>query len=225
MNERDLQLVQYIAETRSISNGARLLHMTVATASAALKRLEKELGALLFVRSTRGLKLSEAGERFLFHGQSALQHLAMAREAVNPDSGSISGNLNISAASDLGRNLLVPWLDQFMAEHPDLSVQLFLSDTLSDFYQERVDIALRYGQLNDSNLVATTIAQFNYVVCASPGYIAQHGAPTHPNDLGSHNCLCYMLYGLPHDLWRFQDNGVEFKVIPVPLSICSLSGN
>ncbi|VFT54510.1 LysR family transcriptional regulator [Pseudomonas aeruginosa] len=117
----------------------------------------------------------------------------------------IAGVLQLSAPSDFGRNLLLPWLDEFQARYPQLSLRLLLGDRVTDLYRQPVDVAIRYGAPADSSLVALPLAPDNRrVLCAAPGYLAERGEPRQPDDLREHNCLLYQLGGRVHDRWAFQ---------------------
>lgn len=208
---QDLQLFVRIADSGSLSAAARGLDLTPAAASAALKRLEAELDAPLFIRSTRKLRLTAEGEVFLDHCRQALALLADGREALATGRTIVSGPLQISAPSDFGRNILAGWLDEFQARFPGVELRLSLSDRVADVYRQPVDIALRYGQPADSSLIALPLAPDNVrVLCAAPAYLARRGTPGELADLAQHNCLCYMLGASTHDRWRFVGaNGGE----------------
>ena len=206
----DLQLFVRTAETGSLSAAARLLDVSPAVASAALKRLEQQLQVRLLARSTRSLRLTPEGELYLVHARLALQSLEEGRQQLVGSQEGICGVLQLSAPSDLGRNTLLPWLDAFQDEHPQLQLRLLLADRVADLFREPVDIALRYGAPEDSSLVALPVAPENRrVLCASPSYLARHGSPRSVEELHQHNCLLYMLHGRAYDRWRFQDGKRE----------------
>ncbi|CAD5107289.1 LysR family transcriptional regulator [Zestomonas carbonaria] len=210
----DLQLFVRTADAGSLSAAARALDVSPAVASAALKRLEHELEVRLLVRSTRSLRLTAEGEQFLAHARAALRSLAEGREQLAGGKAAISGELRLSAPSDFGRNVLLPWLDAFQQEHPQLAVRLLLGDRVSDLFRHPVDIALRYGIPEDSSLVALPLAAGNRrVLCAAPGYFARHGMPRQPEELRGHNCLLYMLGERVHDRWRFTLGRRETSVM------------
>ena len=201
---RDFELFLMVADYGSLTAAARQLDITPAAASVALKRLESDVGAQLFLRSTRSVRLTPEGQTFLEHCRQAMQLFTDGQEAVLTGSTSLRGVLHLSIPSDFGRNILRPWLDDFQALHPDLTLKLLLSDRTTDIYRQPVDLAFRYGTLPDSSLVALPVAPENRrVLCASPRYVERHGMPSHPNDLSSHNCLCFMLGDYIHDRWRF----------------------
>ncbi|MDG9924605.1 MULTISPECIES: LysR family transcriptional regulator [unclassified Pseudomonas] len=200
----DLALFVRTAELGSLSAAARELDCSPAVASAALKRLEAQLQARLLLRSTRSLRLTAEGEQYLAHARAALLSLESGRQQLAGAKAEISGVLQIAAPSDFGRNALLPWLDQFQAERPQLSLRLLLSDRNADLFRQPVDIALRYGEPEDSSLVALPVAADNRrVLCGAPAYFARHGKPRVPAELHRHNCLLYMLGGRVHERWSF----------------------
>ncbi len=212
MNTSDLVLFVRTADTGSITASAEQLGITPAAASAALKRLEKQLDVQLFIRSTRQLRITSEGERFLLYCRQALASLDEGRASLNTMRGKIAGELRLSVSSDLGRNIVLPWLDEAMGEHPALSLHLSVGDILSDFYLDRIDVALRYGEPEDSSMVAFHIATVNRLAFASPGYLAQFGEPIHPEELRNHNCLLYQLGSRTYDTWMFSKDGERHKV-------------
>ncbi|MES2820513.1 MAG: LysR family transcriptional regulator [Pseudomonadota bacterium] len=206
----DLQLFVRTADAGSLSAAARLLDISPAVASATLKRLEQQLEARLFSRSTRSLRLTPEGELFLGHARLALQHLDDGRQQLAGSKVGISGLLQLSAPSDFGRNTLLPWLDEFQLAHPQLQLRLLLGDRVTDLFREPVDIALRYGAPEDSSLVALPVAADNRrVLCAAPAYLQRHGTPASLEALAGHNCLLYRLGGRVHERWRFSDGKRE----------------
>ncbi|MFV3333972.1 LysR family transcriptional regulator [Pseudomonas sp. NY15437] len=209
----DLQIFVRTAERGSLSAAARELELSPAVASAALKRLESELDVRLFARSTRSLRLTAEGELYLAHARAALQSLDDGRQLLAGGKSEIAGNFQVSAPSDFGRNVLLPWLDEFQALHPRMNLRLLISDRQVDLYRQPVDVAFRLGLPGDSNLVALPLAPDNRrVLCAAPEYFARHGKPTHPDDLQRHNCLLYMLGGRAHERWRFSDSRKQHEV-------------
>jgi len=186
--------------------------MQTATASAAIKRVEKALGKDLFVRTTRQLRLSSAGERYIPQCQQALLTLEQAKKNMRDDLDVIDGELRIASSSDFGRNLAAVWLDEFLEAHPKVNLKLSISDSNIDLYRDSIDIALRYGSPSDSNLYGFKICNVPRLLCASPEYLEKNGTPKHPNDLVDHNGLFYQLRDVVNNSWRFTRDGEEFKV-------------
>ena len=221
----DLDIFVRTVESGSLSATARALELTPAAASAALKRLEAELQVALFVRSTRSLRLTSEGERFLAYCRVALEALRDGQAAVSSGRQQVQGTLQIAAPSDLGRNALLGWLDEFRVRYPAVRFRLQLSDRNADLYRQPVDIAIRYGEPADSGLIAQPLAPDNRrVLCASPDYLARHAAPASPHDLKEHTCLCFVTGDDVHDRWRFR-RGSERLAVRVPASLVANDGD
>ena len=211
----DLEVFVRTADSGSLSAAARGLGLTPAAASIALKRLETRLGMRLLARSTRSMRLTEEGRRYLDSVRVALATLAEGELALKQQSQGLSGLLQLAAPSDFGRNVLLGWLDAFKAEHPNIRLQLLLNDSNADLFRETVDIALRFGVPQDSSLVALPIAtEHCRVACASPAYLARHGTPLEPMDLARHSALRYMRQGQVSKTWRFQ-RGTQLQEVEV----------
>ena len=164
----DLALFVRVADCGNISAAAAEMDISAASASAALKRLEKQLDTSLFIRTTRSLRLTVQGERYLIHCRRALSDLALGEQAIASDKGKFSGTLSVSVSSDFGRNLFLPWLDEFLADFPQLQLRLHIGDNITSFYHDKIDVAVRYGKPQDSNQVAFTICRVERILCAAP---------------------------------------------------------
>jgi DNA-binding transcriptional LysR family regulator len=201
----DLAVFVRATDAGSFSAAARELGITPSLASNAVQRLEQALGQRLLIRSTRSLRLSERGERYLPYARAMLQSLEDGRMSLAQAHDELTGTLRLSAPSDLGRNVLVPWLDAFQAEYPRLDLSLNLSDRMADLFRQPLDLALRYGHPPDSSLVAQPLAPDNRrLLCASPAYLQRHGRPQSIDELTQHNCLRFMLADGVHERWRFD---------------------
>jgi DNA-binding transcriptional LysR family regulator len=212
-NLQDLEIFVATAAQGSLSKAARLLDISPAVASAALKRLESELEAALFVRTTRSMRLTLAGERLLARARPLLDGLREAEEELEAVHDKVEGQLQISMPSDFGRHIVLPWLNEFQARHPKVRLRLQLTDRLADIYREPVDIALRFGTPPDSGMVALPLLEHNpRMLCASPAYLARRGMPATPSDLAGHNCLCFMVDETVHDRWQFRKGGEAIEV-------------
>lgn len=210
---QDLRIFIETARQGSLSGAARQMDLSPAAASAAIKRLEAEIGVPLFIRSTRHLRMTHQGETFLGHCQQALQLLEDGCQAVQTGQTVIQDVLQLSMPSDIGRNLLLDWLDEFLGQHPRIDLRIQLSDRLANVYRQPVDIALRYGEPPDSSLIAVPLLPDNRrVLCASPEYVQAYGIPLNPYELEQHNCLCFMLGEDVHGRWHFWQSGQEISV-------------
>ena len=211
----DLTVFVLAADNGNMSAAARLLNIAPAVASAAIKRLEAELGVRLFARSTRSLRLTSDGARYVEFARNALSQLRAGQDALMQERDELHGALTLSIPSDLGRNVLVRWFDDFMAQHPALALNVRIGDMRVDMFRQPVDAAIRYGVPDDSTLVASPLAPENRrVLCASPAYFARHGKPASPDELHRHNCLRLALSETMHDRWTFGKDGEE-RVVKV----------
>jgi len=206
----DLGLFVRTAALGSFSNAAREADLLPGQVSAAIQRLERELDIRLFARSTRSLKLTSEGEQYLPYAQEVLSALREGRERLHGEHHELQGVLKISAPSDLGRNVLLPWLTAFRDAHPKLVLKLSLSDYVADVFRDPVDVAIRYGVAETASYVALPLAESNRrVLVASPTYLARHGRPTSLDELALHKCLLFALGGRVYDRWVFPVNGAR----------------
>jgi len=217
----DLTLFVRSAALGSFSSAAREADLPPGQVSAAIQRLERELDLRLFVRSTRSLRLTAEGERYLPYATDVLALLHEGHERSRSEEGDLSGVLQVSAPSDVGRNVLLPWITAFCASHPRLSLRLLLSDRVSDVFREPVDVAIRYGLAEDASYVALPLAPENRrVLVASPDYLAAHGRPASLDDLSRHRCVLYLLGGRLYDKWVFPVEGKRRLVAVNGAMIC-----
>jgi DNA-binding transcriptional LysR family regulator len=209
VNTSDLELFIRVAESGGLSAAAREINISPAVASAGIKRLEKELGAILFIRSTRKLRLSDAGIQYLQYCKRAISDLQKGANIILKNTGLIAGHISISLPSDLGRNFLLNCLEEFTEKNPLLTLTIKIDDRISDFYSDCIDIAIRYGDLEDSTMIAFKLITTERVLCASPEYIKRHGDILHPDDLKEHNCLLFMLEDKVFNSWVFSSANKE----------------
>jgi len=215
-NLGDVRLFVEAARLGSLSAAGRKLGLTPAAASARLARLEAELRARLFDRTTRQLRLTDEGRLYLTCSEHALRSLDDAKAALQEGQNAVRGKVRISATSDFGRNLLMTWLDEFRALYPDVRFALMLTDSLSNLVLEDIDLAIRFGTPQDSSLVARWLAPNRRVLCASPEYLARCGEPHEPNDLARFDCIVIGSAAGPVNEWRFT-RGDETQTYTVPL--------
>jgi DNA-binding transcriptional LysR family regulator len=204
----DLVIFISAVDHGSLSAAARQLDLTPAAASAGLKRLEAELGTRLIARSTRSLRLTPDGEGYLRYARNVIEQVEAGQSAVAQGRKTIGGTVSLSMPSDLGRSVLAVWLDEFQSQHPAVSLQVQVGDSVTDMFRAPIALAIRYGVPEDSTLVALPLVPENRrVLCASPDYFARHGRPASPAALVQHNCLRYALSDTLHDRWTFYKNG------------------
>ena len=186
-----LEVFVAIAQARSLTAASIATGIAQATVSRQLAALERHLGCKLFRRSTRALSLTEAGQDFL---QQALEITALmqaAESAVQDEVAHLRGKLRVACSNGFGRRLLIPSLRRWQERHPELSVELVLSDQLSQVIAEGVDVAFRLAPLSESGLVARRIGDSQRIIVASPSYLRAHGSVREPEDLQRHQCLLF----------------------------------
>jgi len=211
----DLGLFVRTAALGSFSNAAREADLLPGQVAAAVARLERELDLRLFVRSTRSLRLTAEGALYLPYAQEVLATLSEGQARVRGEDAELRGVLQVAAPSDLGRNVLLPWLSEFRSAHPKLQLRLHLSDQVADVFRDPVDIAFRLGRFDNASYVALPLLPGNRrVLAASPDYLARHGTPDSLDALKDHHCLLYQLAGRAYDRWNFETDGRRI-VVPV----------
>jgi DNA-binding transcriptional LysR family regulator len=200
-------------EKGGLAAAGRELGLSAASVSERLVALEKYYGAALLHRTTRAISLTDEG-RLLVQGARRLLAEADELEAlIRLGVERISGPIRLSAPIDLGRCYIIPILDAFPAEHPEVAIDLNLTDGYVDLVGQGQDFAIRYGELADSTLRVKRLAENRRIVCASPAYLETRGTPQHPDDLIHHECLV-MRYGLTTDRdWPFLIDGKERRVV------------
>ena len=211
-NMADLRLLVETERHGSLTAASRVLDTTPAAASATLKRIERRLGLRLFERSTRAMRLTPEGATLLDYARRAIELLEEGEAQALSGSEAIAGTLRLAAPSDLTRSVLMPWLDEFLAAHPRVHLVLQATDRVQDVVRDAVDLALRYGTLADSRLVARQLADTRRVLCAAPDYLARRGTPQAPLDLAGHNCLSFQIDSRRYVAWRFERDGVWTEV-------------
>lgn len=200
-----------VASKGSLTAAAEAEGVTPAVISRRLDALEARLGVKLLVRTTRRLSLTFEGTAFLEDSQRILDELASAEASVSLGGVKASGHLRLSAPAGFGRRHVAPLLRGFLVDHPEVTINLELADRIVDLVNEGFDCAIRIGELPDSKLVSIRLADNRRVVVASPDYLARHGVPQHPNELGAHRCLILS----QHRGWTFREAGEPPYVVKV----------
>ncbi len=202
-----------VVERRGFAAAARELGLSNAAVSKNIGELEARLGVRLLTRTTRKMSLSEAGAAYYTEAARILDLLVQADDAAAGMTSQLRGKLKISAPMSFGLRVLTPLIPQFLTMHPEVEIDLVLSDTVVDLVGGHFDVAIRgYGTLPDSGLIARRLTELNRVVCGSPSYFSQKGIPRDLKDLSDHNCL---IYTLSNELkgWSLSRNGRVQHVI------------
>lgn len=185
----DLEIFARVASAGNMSAAGRDMGLSPAVVSKRLSHMEERLGARLFQRTTRQLKLTEMGEGFYKRIVQILKDIDEAEAYVSQLSEKVSGILRITAPIGFSRKHIGPFLPEFMRQYPDLSVEINLRDDIVDIVGESIDLAIRIAELDDSSLVARKLAPCRRVICASPDYLRNRGTPKTLADLAHHDCL------------------------------------
>jgi DNA-binding transcriptional LysR family regulator len=209
-----LQTFIEVVRKGSFAAVARGQNLDPSSISRSISGLEQELGIRLFQRTTRKLSLTEAGMTYFQRIEPLIEEMQQAVDVVKEVSGKPQGTLRITASASFGLKRIVPLLPEFEAMYPDLVIDLLLTDYRVDLLAERIDLAIRLGQLQDSTLIAQKLMSTPYSVCASPNYLQQYGNLDQPEDITKHNCLLFPLAGF-RSRWLFRDQQGKISEIPV----------
>lgn len=185
----DLRIFLAVTATGSLSAAARQLDLAPMQVSRRVAALEQELGVRLFHRTTRSVSLTAEGEALLPYACTMNEAEESARGELSQTSSRVSGVLRMSAPSVFGQSIVLGLLPQLLAQHPDLRIDLNVSDRMVDIVAQGLDLALRIAPLADSELVARKIITNPRVICAAPGYLSRRGQPAVTADLDTHDCI------------------------------------
>ena len=180
-----MSVIIAVTETGSFSAASRKLGTPVASVSRKVAELEARLKAELFQRSSRRMTLTDAGRSYIDACKRIIEQVDDAEREVSGEYRAPKGDLAVTAPWGLGHTHLLPIAVEFLAAYPDIALRLALTDRVVDTVTENIDVAIRIGILPDSAMIATRIGSIRLVVCASPAYLAAHGRPTAPDDLGA----------------------------------------
>ena len=212
---RGIETFIEIAERGSLTAAAAVLDTSPPTVVRRLAELEANLGVRLFNRTTRRIRLTDEGHRYLSICKAVLGQLEQAEEELFDAKATPAGKLVVTAPVLFGRLHVAPLIMQFMRAHPDLTVELLLLDRSIDLIEEGVDVAVRIGHLNDSTLHAVPVGFLQRVLCASPEYLKHNGTPRDPHALDAHTIIRFTGRSVLSE-WQFRDNGSMLTVRPAP---------
>ncbi|WP_372379605.1 LysR family transcriptional regulator [Vibrio natriegens] len=204
MRADDLILFSQVMELGSFSKVAEANNLTNSVVSKRIARLEEEIGAQLLYRTTRKLTLTEAGKVLLHSAKNVKQATQEAMDAVAGFGENVSGHIKMSVPSISGDLILADAVAEFCNLHPGLTVDMSLDNRFVDLVADGYDLVIRTGYLEDSSLIARHILDSQWVVCASPSYIAKNGKPVEPIDLTRHNCFQYAYQTTGASDWEFK---------------------
>ena len=206
-----MQVFCQIVDSGSMAQAARVLGLAPATVTGALARVEKRLGARLLDRTTRRIAVTEAGRLWYKHAKRIIEQSHEAEDAVRSLASEPRGELRITLPLGVALTFVYPHLHEFTTRFPRISLDLQVSDRVVDLVANGFDLALRAGRPGDSAFSARCLSTYRRVTCASPGYLASHGAPRHPTELARHQCLIYRHE--PHSSsWQYQVDGTTMAI-------------
>ena len=203
-----------VARQQSFTGGAAQLGISTKLASKYIRQLETRLGAQLLNRTTRSVTLTDTGRAYLNRCVPLLDQFDELEGLVQTRQSELAGIIRITAPTGFGSTKLVEAMHSFQLEHPNVVIDLHLSDQYVDVVEQGFDLAIRFGELKDSSLIARKLMSMRVVTVASPKYLEKYGQPSHPEELSSHNCL---LSNLLSDVvfWHFE---IEGEKVSLPVS-------
>jgi DNA-binding transcriptional LysR family regulator len=198
-----------VAEAESFSRAAARLNLSTSGVSREVARLEDRLQTRLLYRTTRKVSLTDAGRLFLARCRVLIQERDEAMRLVGEDEGELKGQLRMTCSSAYGERYVVPAVNAFALAHPRLSVDIVLDDGVRDLVADGFDLAIRFGRLGDSRLIAKRLASRTRRLCAAPAYLDKAGAPASLAQIADHACVLGA-----SETWTFRDNGTETTLRP-----------
>ena len=208
-----MSILLAVVEAGSLSAAARRLGVPLPTVSRKVADLESHLQTRLLHRTTRQLSLTEAGASYVHACRRILDDVAEAERVATDEYAAPKGELALTAPVVFGRLHIVPLVAQFLADYPDIRIQLLLTDRVVHLMEEQIDIALRIGALPDSTLLARGVGAVRSVVCGSPAYFASRGVPATPQQLSGHDCISFDVLE-SRRAWVFGE-GKQAVAVPV----------
>lgn len=212
----DLHLLTVLAQTRSYTQAARRLGISKASVSGRIADLERSAGVPLVRRTTRSVGLTEAGQRLVDDTSAAFERIEHSFAGVRDLAGAPRGLVRVTAPVALGRQFIAPTLADFLRAHPEVRLELDLSDRFVNLAQEGFDLAIRHTQAPPETHVAWRLCVSRSLLVASADYLRANGRPAHPSELANHACLLYLREG--GQSWSFEREGRKPERIAVPVN-------
>ncbi|MDN3557502.1 LysR family transcriptional regulator [Halomonas maura] len=217
-----LRVFVAVAEAQSFAGGARATGLSSPSATRAIGTLETALGARLFTRSTRRVRLTEVGQAYLAEVREILALLQAADDTASGAANTPVGQLRITCPQEFGRIHVTPLLTEFLDRYPQVSADVLMVDRIVNLVEEGFDIAARIGHLPSSELTAVRLGRVRRVICGSPDYFATWGRPQAPADLASHRVVS-LAAGNPSGEWRFGPEGAQAARVHSRLRVSSVA--
>ena len=208
----ELQVFVGVAECEGFAAGARKLGVSPPVATRAVADLEARLGIKLLTRSTRHVRLTDAGKRYLDDAKRILTDIAEADEAATGINGDPSGHIAVTAPVLFGKMFVLPGVIEFLNRYPRMEVNALFLDRVVNLLEEGLDVGIRIGELADSSMRAIRVGAVHRVVCASPNYLKRAGTPQHPDELPQHTIVTANGLNASTE-WKFSDS-INIRVKP-----------
>lgn len=184
-----MQLFVSVAEQQSFAAAARRHGQSAARVTRSIAALEARVGARLLHRTTRAVRLTDAGAAYLNHCKRILAEVEQAESLAATSHRELSGSLTLTAPIVFGRLHVAPIVSAFLARHPRVAMRVVFADHLVDLFEQNIDVAIRIARLPDSSMHAVRVGAVRRVVCASPSYLRARGVPEHPRELAAHDTI------------------------------------
>jgi DNA-binding transcriptional LysR family regulator len=213
-----MEVFAAVADQGGFAKAAKMRRLSPPAVTRAITALEDRLGTRLFLRTTRSVRLTEAGQRFLADTGRILHDIEEAEEAAAGAHRVPRGVLHVTAPVLFGRIYVASVLRDYLDLYPTVTAEVLFVDRVVNIVEDGIDVAIRIGPLPDSSLTAIRIGTVRRVLFGSPSYFAQHGTPQHPSELGHHRVIASDA-GPPPIRWRFEHDGAELEVAVKPLML------
>jgi DNA-binding transcriptional LysR family regulator len=219
-----LRVFTQVVESGGFSRAAERLDLSTTAVSRQVAELEAHLQTRLLNRTTRRLSLTESGQAFYGRAVQLLHDLREAEQEASKAAITPRGTIRLTTSFNFGTRQVAPAIAGFLARHPDVKFDVQLSDRIVDLVEEGFDLAIRIGGTGSEHLVARKLGETRLVLCASPAYLEQHGAPATPQDLARHNCFTYE-YASPRNQWPFRGPDGSEQPVRISGTVHSNSGD
>ena len=198
-----------VAEAGNFTRAASRLGVSISQVSREINRLEERLGTQLLVRNTRRVALTESGRLFEQRCRQLIDGREAAFDSVTSGKNSIKGLIRLTCAVAYGERTITPIIGRFLAQHPEISVDIELTNRVLDLIADGMDLAVRIGEITDARLDRVQLGSRSLHVCAAPAYVERHGAPASSSDINGHACLLGTA-----QRWQFKTSGQENQIVP-----------
>lgn len=217
-NFSQLQAFMWANEHGNFSAAARANGLTPSTISKLITRLENRLQVRLFQRGNRSLTLTEEGSAYLVSAREVINAMAEADSLAEAFPTRVSGSLRIHTMTTFAKHQILPWLPEFLATYPGLTVDIQVGAQYVDHFDQGLDIAIHSGVLPDSSRIARKIGESAWVTCASPEYLARRGTPVHPEELMTHDCFNFG-FNSAWNNWQFVVDQEKVTIAITPKAV------